>query len=166
MAVDAPGFDADGDAMRFRVGAVADRVFDQRLQNQLRDERRRASGSTAIWISRSPSKRARMMESHASSSSSSPESRYLLMVCAAQREAQELAEARDHRVRRGHVLVHHRRNSIQRIKKEMRLELQLEIARPGRVGSQFGLGVEAIDEPDQSDGDGVYDATSMEPSIQ
>ena len=117
------------DIDRFPAGlhAVAQGIFQQGLEDELRDERIVQCGVDVVadtqffFVALLHQIQIQMRDLQFIGE------RDFVRARGAQRQAQQIAELREHHVGGFHVFIHHRRNRVQRIEEEMRLELEAQI---------------------------------------
>src|SRR6266446_5167808 len=125
-----------------RFHSMAQRIFQQRLQNKLRHER-----LVQGWVNRIGHAQF-ILEAFLHQVEIQPRDFQffregnLMRARGLEREAQEVAQLRDHRVRGSNVFVHDGRNRVQRVEEEVRLQLQTQIfqLRLSQLCPEFGGG--------------------------
>jgi hypothetical protein len=120
--------DVDGDRERLALARhpVPDRVLEQRLQHQERHDRvARGRLDAHVEAQSLLEPRPHHVDVHPLDVELVAE-RHLLRL-ARQHGAQELAQPRQHRVGAPHVLVHHRRDRVQRVEEKVRVELEPQV---------------------------------------
>jgi len=158
----------DGELHDFVAGlhAVAQRVFNDRLKKELRNERWEEGRIDVVRDGEFAFEAFLHQFEIAASDLEFLFERKFVRAGTAQREAEKIAELREHGVGGAHVFVHDGGNGVERIEQEMGLNLKAKIfeLRLREAGLEFGGGellrlgdLHAFEEIVENDDDGVTD---------
>jgi hypothetical protein len=120
------GLDPDGAVAAYAVDAVLDRVLHQRLKEEVRDRDRHRVGLNADLDGQAIAEADPHDVDIALEQGELVGERHLFDLPAFEGEAQQVAEPRDHVVGRVDVAVHQRRDPVQRVEQEVRLQLHAQ----------------------------------------
>ena len=123
-------------AADLRPDPVADRVLDERLQDEVGHRAHRACRDRCRCAPADDRRSASVRSRGTSGGSRARPSARLLRADAIEREAQQIAEPREHRVGGFDVAVHQRRDRVERVEEEVRVQLplqRLQLASASRV---------------------------------